>query len=81
MIVNLGTTFFSMNIEILSNNALLHKCQYKIKVKHESLNPVKAYAFVHVCLLCLVVNCWEMADLWRSFVMSNCEFVTFPLVS
>ena len=31
--------------------------------------------------MCLVVTCWEMADLWLSFVMSNCEFVTFPLVS
>ena len=30
--------------------------------------------------LCLVVTCWEKADPWLSFVMSNCEFVTFPLV-
>ena len=29
---------------------------------------------------CLVVTCWERADPWLSFVMSNCE-VTFPLVS
>ena len=28
---------------------------------------------------CLVVTCWERADL--SFVKSNCEVVTFPLVS
>ena len=27
----------------------------------------------------LVVTCWERAAL--SFVVSNCEFVTFPLVS
>ena len=31
--------------------------------------------------LCLVVACWERADLWHSFVMSNCEVVTFPFVS
>ena len=37
------------------------------------------YAFVQVCFLCLVVPCWERADL--SFVMSVCEVVTFPLVS
>ena len=30
---------------------------------------------------CLMVTCWERADLLASFVMSNCEFVTFPLVS
>ena len=29
--------------------------------------------------LCLVVTCWERADLL--FVVCNCEFVTFPLVS
>ena len=27
--------------------------------------------------MCFVVSCWERADL----VLSNCEFVTFPLVS
>ena len=33
--------------------------------------------------MCLVVTCWERADLlaWLPFVVSNCEFVTFPLVS
>ena len=31
--------------------------------------------------MCLVVTCWEKAGLWLSFVVSNCEFVTFPLVS
>ena len=31
--------------------------------------------------MCLVVTCWERADLLASFVVSNCEFVTFPLVS
>ena len=33
--------------------------------------------------MCLVVTCWARADLlnWLSFVVSNCEFVTFPLVS
>ena len=30
--------------------------------------------------MCLVVTCWEKADL-LAFVCSNCEFVTFPLVS
>ena len=40
---------------------------------------------MHLCAsvyLCLVVTCWEMADLtWLSFVVYNCEFVTFSLVS
>ena len=32
--------------------------------------------------MCLVVPCWERADLsWLSFVVSYCQFVTFPLVS
>ena len=31
--------------------------------------------------MCLVVTCWEMADLLALVVLSNCEFVTFPLVS
>ena len=31
--------------------------------------------------MCFVVTCWERADLLASFVVSNCEFVTFPLVS
>ena len=32
--------------------------------------------------MCHVVTCWERADLfWLSFLVSNCEFVTFPLVS
>ena len=43
-----------------------------------------------VCLLCLcmhlfIVALWSPAGKgltsWLSFVMSNCEFVTFPLVS
>ena len=33
-----------------------------------------------VCM-CFVVTCWERADLLTSFVVTNCEFVTFPLVS
>ena len=31
--------------------------------------------------LCLVVTCWEKADLLLSFVVSNCGFVTFLFVS
>ena len=31
--------------------------------------------------MCLVVTCWERADLLALFVVSSCEFVTFPLVS
>ena len=31
--------------------------------------------------MCLVVTCWERADFWLPFVVSICEFVTFPLVS
>ena len=34
------------------------------------------YAFVHVCLLMT----WKGLTSWLSFVMSNCEVVTFPLV-
>ena len=31
--------------------------------------------------LCLVVTCWERADLLALVCVSICEFVTFPLVS
>ena len=31
--------------------------------------------------MCFVVTCLERADLFALFVVSNCEFVTFPLVS
>ena len=31
--------------------------------------------------MCLVVTCWERADLLALVVVSSCEFVTFPLVS
>ena len=31
--------------------------------------------------LCLVATCWERLTSWLSFVVYNCEFVTFPLVS
>ena len=31
--------------------------------------------------MCFLVTCWERADLLALFVVSNCEFVTFPLVS
>ena len=31
--------------------------------------------------MCLVVTCWERAGLLALVVVSNCEFVTFPLVS
>ena len=31
--------------------------------------------------MCFVVTCWERADLLLSFVVSNCEFVTFSLIS
>ena len=33
-----------------------------------------------VCV-CLVVTCWEKTGLLALFVVSNCEFVTFLLVS
>ena len=38
--------------------------------------PLFAYVY-----MCLVVTCWERAASWLSFVVSNSEFVTFPLVS
>ena len=31
--------------------------------------------------MCLVVTCWEMADLLALVFGVYCEFVTFPLVS
>ena len=31
--------------------------------------------------MCLVVTCWKGLTSWLSFVVSNCEFFTFPLVS
>ena len=45
------------------------------------------FCLVFVMLLCTsvcwcpVVTCWERAASWLSFVMSICDFVTFPLVS
>ena len=41
------------------------------------------YAFVRVCLLlpCGRSSSGKGLTSWLSFVMSNCEFVTFPLVS
>ena len=41
--------------------------------------------FSILCLLCLCARLWSPALIgltsWLSFVVSNCEFVTFPLVS
>ena len=31
--------------------------------------------------MCFVVACWGGVASWLLFVVSNCEFVTFPLVS
>ena len=31
--------------------------------------------------MCLMVTCWKRLNSLLSFVVSNCEFVTFPLVS
>ena len=31
--------------------------------------------------MCFVVTCWEGLTSWLLFVLSYCEFVTFPLVS
>ena len=48
------------------------------------------YVFSVLCLLCLftrlfICALWSAAGkgltAWLSFVVSNCEFVTFPLVS
>ena len=36
------------------------------------------YVFLHVCLYVL---CGHLLTSWLSFVVSNCEFVTFSLVS
>ena len=47
------------------------------------INVLFCYAFIHVCLL--VDALWSHAGKgltsWLSFVMSNCDVVTFPLVS
>ena len=41
--------------------------------------------FVMLCAHLFIVALWALArkelPSWLSFVMSNCEFVTFPLVS
>ena len=37
-----------------------------------------ALPFFASVYMCFVVTCWEMADLWLSFGVSNCVFVTFP---
>ena len=42
---------------------------------------VFAMSLCETVYMCFVVTCWERADLLLSFVVSNCEFVTFPLVS
>ena len=40
------------------------------------------YVFVRVCLFVLCGHlAWKGLTSWLSFVVSNCEFVTFPLVS
>ena len=50
---------------------------------------------IHVCYFCRVLLCfrarlfinalwspaWKLLTSWLSFVVSNCEVVTFPLVS
>ena len=38
-------------------------------------------SYVHFNGLKLSGALKEFSDLWLSFVVSNCEFVTFPLVS
>ena len=39
------------------------------------------YVFVCVCLYVLWSHAGKGLTSWLSFVVSNCEFVTFPLVS
>ena len=40
------------------------------------------YTFVRVCVYCALLSpAGKGLTSWLSFVMSNCEFVTFPLVS
>ena len=43
--------------------------------------PVFAMPLCSSVYMCDVVTCWERADLLALIVVSNCEFVTFPLVS
>ena len=43
--------------------------------------PYVCYAFDTSVYMCLVVTCWERADLLALVcVLSNCDVVTFPLV-
>ena len=43
--------------------------------------PVFAMPLCASVYMCFVVICSERADLLALSVVSNCEFVTFPLVS
>ena len=43
--------------------------------------PVFAMPLCVSVYMCLVVTCWERADLLALGCGVNCEFVTFPLVS
>ena len=49
------------------------------------LLTVTSFCLVFVLPLCAPVYLWSSAEKgltsWLSFVVSNCEFVTFPLVS
>ena len=51
------------------------------------MDPLCCFCFVFAMPLytsvymCFVVTCWERVDLLALVVVSNCEFVTFLLVS
>ena len=43
--------------------------------------PCVCYAFVRLFIVTLWSPAGKVLTSWLSFLMSNCEFVTFPLVS
>ena len=47
----------------------------------QNFKPVFAMSLCASVYMCFVVTCWERADLLALVVVSNYEFVTFPLVS
>ena len=69
---------------------LSHPVKYFTDSSKAVLLVLMFYVFTVLCLLCLcarlfICALWSSAGKgltsWLSFVVSNCEFVTFPLVS
>ena len=78
------------NTKLLSSHGLSPPVKYFTDRSKAVLLLWIFYAFSVLCLLCLcaclfICALWSPAGKgltsWLSFVVSNCEFVTFPLVS